>query len=345
MIGNRSHSRSGFTLIELLVVIAIIAVLIALLLPAVQAAREAARRAQCVNNLKQMGLAMHNYHQAIGCFPLGASLQAYDIGTPPPLETWSSWSAHALMLPYMEQTPIYNAINFNYGAGREGGYGYFCNSTSYNAKIANFMCPSDGNAGKVGLNSYNGSMGTSMYSTSTADVTGLFGYQRLITIADARDGTSNTIAFGEAVVGEVNTSILGKGNSTGAITNGNGLQTIYDVSGRLTQLKADMLLCDTAFKTSRNNDRGQHWGEGSMGNTMFNTVITPNGSKWGACRYGCCPQAGHAEMQSSNSYHSGGVNVALADGSVRFIKDSISYPTWWALGTRGNGETISSDSY
>ncbi len=343
MIESRFHSRRGFTLIELLVVIAIIAVLIALLLPAVQAAREAARRSQCVNNLKQMGLALHNYHQAIGSLPLGASLQYFDINSGH--ETWSSWSAHALMLPYMEQGAIYNAINFNYGPGREDGYGYYCNTTSYLAKIASFMCPSDGNAGKVGLNNYNGSMGTSMYSTATSDTTGLFGYQQSYTLADIRDGTSNTIAFAEAVVGERNTSILGKGNSTGAIANGNGLQTIYDVSGRLNELKTDMQLCDTAFLSERNNDRGRYWGEGSMGNTMFNTVVAPNGAKWGACRYGCCPQAGHAELQVANSYHSGGVNVTMADGSVRFIKDSISYPTWWALGTRAGSETISSDSY
>jgi prepilin-type N-terminal cleavage/methylation domain-containing protein/prepilin-type processing-associated H-X9-DG protein len=336
--------RPGFTLIELLVVIAIIAVLIALLLPAVQAAREAARRAQCVNNLKQVGLALHNYHSGIGSFPLGATLQPYTIGVGN--ETWSSWSAHAQMLPYMEQTPIYNAINFYYGAGREGTtYGYLCNSTSYLAKITSFECPSDGNAGNPKLNSYYASMGTSMYSTAVADTTGLFGYQQKYTIADVRDGTSNTIAFAEGIVGEKNTTILGKGNATGAIANGNGLQTIYDDSGKLVQLKKDMQLCDPAFLTSRNNDRGSYWGEGSMGQTMFNTVVTPNGSKWSACRYGCCPQASHAEMQVAGSFHSGGVNVALADGSVRFIKDSISYPTWWALGTRALGETVSSDSY
>src|SRR4051794_7660554 len=105
-------SRRAFTLIELLVVIAIIAVLIALLLPAVQAAREAARRAQCVNNLKQMGLALHNYHSAINSFPMGSSLNPWNV--PGDADGWSGWSAQSLMLPYMEQSPIYNAINFNW---------------------------------------------------------------------------------------------------------------------------------------------------------------------------------------------------------------------------------------
>src|SRR5690349_5692103 len=100
---TRSYRR-GFTLIELLVVIAIIAVLISLLLPAVQSAREAARRAQCVNNLKQMGLAMHNYHQAVGTFPMGNTIGYSYVGTQ---TTWGTFSAHALLLPYMEQTPVY----------------------------------------------------------------------------------------------------------------------------------------------------------------------------------------------------------------------------------------------
>jgi prepilin-type processing-associated H-X9-DG protein len=215
--------------------------------------------------------------------------------------------------------------------------------------VNSFLCPSDGNAGVSNINNYFASMGTSMYSTSTADTTGLFGYLQKYSIADVRDGTSNTIAFSEAVVGDRTNTTLTKGNGTGNIANGNGLQTIYDISSKGTAaiglLKADMLLCDAAFLTARNNDRGVRWGVGAMGYSMFNTVVTPNGAKWSACRYGCCAQSSHAEIQVANSFHSGGVNANMGDGSVKFMKDSIAYPTWWALGTRAGSETISSDAY
>ncbi len=144
---GRAVSR-GFTLIELLVVIAIIAVLIALLLPAVQAAREAARRAQCVNNLKQFGLGMHNYHSTNTVFPMGASLCYYPYGggTTPLCTTWNNWSAQAMMLNFLEMTPLWNSINFMV-EGRGSDFASAANSTAYNAKIALFLCPSDTNGG------------------------------------------------------------------------------------------------------------------------------------------------------------------------------------------------------
>ena len=143
------RKRPGFTLIELLVVIAIIAVLIALLLPAVQAAREAARRAQCVNNLKQLGLAMHNYHSAAGAFPPGCDSTNGYPGTafPNNLSSWTSWSAQAMLLPYIEQAPLYNAANFNWACCWDGMYDAI-NSTVYSTKINSFVCPSDGLAGE-----------------------------------------------------------------------------------------------------------------------------------------------------------------------------------------------------
>ena len=125
------RSRRAFTLIELLVVIAIIAVLIALLLPAVQAAREAARRSQCTNNLKQIGLALHNYHQTNNKFPQGHSQSMLN---PTTYSGWGEWSAQAEMLNYIEAGTLYNAINFNFCGAQ--GYGAYCNVTAYNTPIA-----------------------------------------------------------------------------------------------------------------------------------------------------------------------------------------------------------------
>ena len=350
----RIRSRSGFTLIELLVVIAIIAVLIALLLPAVQSAREAARRSQCVNNLKQIGLAMHNYHSTNSTFPLGSSQGPY---APPNSTTgfpaWDSWSAHALMLGYLEQQPLYNAANFNFAPAWGGQLGYYVNSTVYQSRVGIFLCPSDGNAGKTNLNSYHGSIGTTTYNCcnnpGAVNTTGTFGYSRGSTTADMTDGTSNTIAFAEALVGNRISGPL-PGNSTGNVGSAGGanLASVSSLGANAQSiLQTDNQTCYAAFmaQTSGGTGRGNHWGCGAMGYTLFNTVYPPNYTKWSACRMDCCAQAEHAHYQSANSNHAGGVNVLLGDGSVRFIKGSIAWPTWWALGTAFLGEVVSSSAY
>ena len=231
--------RRGFTLIELLVVIAIIAVLIALLLPAVQAAREAARRAQCTNNLKQIGLALHNYHSAQGSFPIGITVA---ISTQyPPSGTirrakLGNLERLSLMLPYLEQMPLYNAANF--ALCNQLVPGIAPNATVFNANIATFVCPSDGKTATAASwaknnNNYHGSIGTTTYPSAQVS-TGIFapGTSNHIwgnfvpgtgstsaggtgqnipqyppamlayTVADVTDGTSNTVAFSEAVVGD-----------------------------------------------------------------------------------------------------------------------------------------------
>src|SRR5262249_52047687 len=205
-------TRRGFTLIELLVVIAIIAVLIALLLPAVQSAREAARRAQCINNLKQIGLGMHNYHSTHGTFPLGGTVNWSRYGYN---ANWGTWSAAALLLGYMEGQPLYNAANFNWVCCWTQGWNI--NSTVTTNIINTFICPSDGlspvptqNDIWTGMtNNYHASAGAStdfgqasgLFAEFSPTVNGVSFGAPAYGVQACTDGTSNTIAFGESLVG------------------------------------------------------------------------------------------------------------------------------------------------
>jgi prepilin-type N-terminal cleavage/methylation domain-containing protein/prepilin-type processing-associated H-X9-DG protein len=367
----KTQARRGFTLIELLVVIAIIAVLIALLLPAVQAAREAARRAQCVNNLKQIGLGMHNYHSATNSFPLAAALAPYSGGytynyTSPPsgmggnMTSWNNWSAQAMMLPYLEQTQVYNAGNFNWAPEWANNPCFLINSTVYNTLIASFVCPSDANANLQSgyANSYCASQGTTNigYPFNDNDWTnyhrssGAFAYQQGYPIAGFVDGTSNTVAYSEFLVNNPNNTYQGMGRATGNA--GTTANRTYDVTtiGWQTILSQDITQCSTKFASAggQGNGPGSRWTTGAMGYTMFNTIVPPNGGgnvKWSGCRMDCCVQAQHADYVNASSNHSGGVNALMADGSVKFMKNSISVQTWWALGTRAGNETVSSDAF
>jgi prepilin-type N-terminal cleavage/methylation domain-containing protein/prepilin-type processing-associated H-X9-DG protein len=359
--------RRGFTLIELLVVIAIIAVLIALLLPAVQAAREAARRTQCVNNMKQMGLAIHNYLSTNGSFPMGASSAIYDATGV--YNVKQNMSLHAALLPFLEQTQIANAINFSFGCEDSNTVlCYLVNSTGTNAKIAAFCCPSDPNAGipdhnnTSNTNNYYGCVGTTTtFSQIGTDApyanlnvksinmptTGLFGYQLANGIQTCVDGTSNTIAFAEAVVGNQTQSSTSK--HLGVI-NVAGVQPYeaLDVSSLgVAAVRTALAACSTAWQTGSNPDlqRGENWAHGSMCMTLFNTVGTPNlnGDQWTYCaRIG---SGSRSDFNNADSYHPGGVNVTMADGAVKFIKDSVNISTWMALGTKSGGEIISADSF
>ena len=171
----RSCTRRGFTLIELLVVISIIAVLIALLLPAVQSAREAARRSQCVNNLKQLGLGLQNYESAMSKFPPGNVTAMGDVGVTT-LETWTGWSPQAMMLPYLEQAPLYNASNFMFACCSDSARANAINFTVTRTRIATFLCPSDGNAGNANINNYYASLGATpiRYGPSDGNMSGPF---------------------------------------------------------------------------------------------------------------------------------------------------------------------------
>jgi len=354
----RLRERRGFTLIELLVVIAIIAVLIALLLPAVQAAREAARRAQCTNNLKQIGLALHNYHSTNDSFPLGASQGRFNASDASPA-TWGNWGPQALLLNYMEGGPLYNAINFSFTA--DNGQAAVINSTVFNARVASYLCPSDGIAGVTNIDNYAGSIGTSVWRDSAEDTiatgsktTGIFAEYASGGIRDCLDGSSNTIAFGELLVGDQRdtrqkwrSSPMNVSMPSITFTN-NGL---FDASSQQAGVVTALQACTATFNagTPTSPGRGKRWGWGSPGMGLFNTIAPPNSTQypWAACRTNCdggC-NADRSAFANATSNHPGGCNFLLADGSVRFLKSSINMNTYWALGTKANGEVISADSF
>jgi prepilin-type N-terminal cleavage/methylation domain-containing protein/prepilin-type processing-associated H-X9-DG protein len=361
--------RRGFTLIELLVVIAIIAVLIALLLPAVQAAREAARRAQCVNNLKQIGLAMHNYHSVNNVFPLGASSAWWDaVGD---YNVKQNFGPLALSLGFMELQSVYNTLNFIWGCEDNTTIAcYLINSTGTNAQIKSFICPSDPYAGvpdhnnTTNTNNYYGCVGTSTWfglighaapvpnvqgwvPTINMPSTGMFTWQASYGVQSCLDGTSNTILFSEACVGNQNQQprqrfigLQGAGISQAAM--------VLDAWTAQAAVQQAVTLCNTVYQAgaTANIDlqRGEEYAHGVMAMNMFNTIVPPNGvgRTWTHCGNDA---SSRAVFSNADSYHTGGVNTLMSDGSVKFMKDSISQNVWWALGTKANGEVLSADSY
>jgi prepilin-type N-terminal cleavage/methylation domain-containing protein/prepilin-type processing-associated H-X9-DG protein len=350
-----SDKSRGFTLIELLVVIAIIAVLIALLLPAVQAAREAARRIQCTNNMKQIGLALHNYLSQTNVFPMGSGSGVLTF-PPPVYYAKECWSIHAAILPQLEQTSLYNAINFNWDVDYAG------NLTVLNTQVVAFLCPSDpfatqyGNNDTTGNNDYFGCVGTTtnilngnattVPNLSSVPTTGLFAFQQSKSIAAVTDGTSNTIAFAESTVGST-TELKGQkliGLVNVAIP---AAAILTDASTNAAGVLSGIAACTTAWNTAPSIDlqRGDNWVQGAMCATLFNTIVPPNGQSQG---WAYCSNVGSgacSNISNVDSYHPGGANIGMADGSIRFAKNSVNQPTWWALGTIGGGEVISSDSY
>jgi prepilin-type N-terminal cleavage/methylation domain-containing protein/prepilin-type processing-associated H-X9-DG protein len=377
--------RRGFTLIELLVVIAIIAVLIALLLPAVQAAREAARRTQCVNNMKQIGLGLHNYHSTHNAFPPGRMspdwvksgvLQngygSYGGVGGIPGEWTGYFSVHCHILNYMEQVPAYNAMNFGQALTglmqTAGGAIANVNYTAFVLTQNSFNCPSDPNLtsnGPGGENNYRANFGgNTPYGggqirpdNTVGGITGGNGAFTIgpgLAIATFTDGTSNTAAFAERTKGTANFSTPGRSDSIG----------VFGVTLTLTNSVAD---ANTLLQTCRTlpanpsvfYQQGRYasspgfglqfsdgWGYAWYVATLYNHVAPPNWSGWD-CGVGSSIMDVPSEhsIVSSRSQHPGGANVLFCDGSVKFIKSTVSVPTWWAIGSRNGGEVLSADSY
>ena len=374
----RSGRARGFTLIELLVVIAIIAVLIALLLPAVQAAREAARRAQCTNNLKQIGLAALNYHSATNALPPGDmfhtgsnwnlnGIQANGV------TEWTYGWAHTI-LPMMEQAPLYNSFNLSF-AWLDPSSAQFgvINSTSGNTQVSTYLCPSEdqqikplfplgalnyvGNIGGPGMiQSFSGTMLSPSwgcrYWASTTSVIGL---------QSVSDGTSNTALFSERLYGASWSNVVYANafnakrvvftvNVTTTVNGAYlGLTTPAQAVGQATALVQACKSLPSTQADIYSPGSGYVWFLGWPWYPMINRYFhlgPPNGLTCDPATPLVSNLMGDADGDCPpTSNHPGGVNVCMTDGSVKFVKDSVNLQTWWALGTRASGEVISSDSY
>jgi prepilin-type N-terminal cleavage/methylation domain-containing protein/prepilin-type processing-associated H-X9-DG protein len=343
------RDRPGFTLIELLVVIAIISVLIALLLPAVQAAREAARRVQCVNNLKQLGLGLHTYESIAGALP-PSNIVHFDASTQK-VDWKNGFSVQARILPFMEQGVAFNAINF-----------IFTHRNAENATVVGvvmkvFLCPSDVNSGQMTAFPF-GSAGVISYGfcegdwfvwngINPPDNTAVFGPNRSRRIAELTDGTSQTIVAAD--VKSLNPLYLCSNGLSKFMNSPYGPTNIPGPA--LGPLSVAPEYGGTCGAVSSGHTA---WADGNAQETGITTAWPPN-----KVTLATRVSDGDVDLQSAlvssggptfgaitaRSYHPGGVNALIADGSVRFTKTSINPSAWRSLGTVAGGEVVSADTY
>jgi prepilin-type N-terminal cleavage/methylation domain-containing protein len=304
-----TRKRPGFTLIELLVVIAIIAILIGLLLPAVQKVRAAAARSKCQNNLKQIGLALHSYHDANGRFP-----SAVD-----PLK----FSSLAYLLPYVEQANLYATINFTVTADNAA------NAGPRGQKVPIYLCPSDPQssfpAGWSG-NSYVANYGSDiLWAQQNTQGVFFFGANG-VTMTDISDGTSNTAAFCERRIGDFSNAVASDATD---LFQGSSPPSSPDQAYALCQS-----VNPNSLSSQWRSDYGAYWIQG-WHMTLYTHAGPPNSRS--------CAFPPSSMMMVANSAHEQGVNLLLCDGSVRFARSSISLSTWRALGTRNGGEVLGND--
>ncbi len=372
-----SQRRRGFTLIELLVVIAIIAILIALLLPAVQAAREAARRVQCTNNLKQFGLGIANYESANNCLPSGL---IFGVGVPPCNAPGGGSGCQntpwfVLMLPYIEQAPLYASFNASIGVNGPSLLGFIVNSTVCSSRIPSFQCPSDESQvfsftavvanqfplppfawsltkGNYGINWGNCDWGQGVlqsYFSPNLFLQSPFGLNRsgtgpiLIRISSFTDGTSNTHVASEILQGapdDIRGTVWGDNPGAGSYMTRftpNGYQDYVPLFQPWSSISPSSLVLNNADNLP-----------GILGSNSGSSPPNPGSlcDSQPARGLRCNDQANQwRTFAGTRSRHAGGVNTLFGDGSVHFIENAISPMTWVQLGSINGGEVIGSDSY